>query len=70
MPTRSPSLWAHVDLLKLWAGQTISQTGSQLTLVALPLTAALTLRARPADMGLLTAAESAPFLFVGLLAGV
>lgn len=70
MPTRSPSLWAHVDFLKLWAGQTISQTGSQLTLVALPLTAALTLRARPADMGLLTAAESAPFLFVGLLAGV
>lgn len=69
MQTRSSSLWRHADFLKLWAGQTVSQAGSQLTLVALPLTAALTLHARPSEMGLLTAVESAPFLLIGLPAG-
>jgi len=35
------SLWRHLDFLRLWAGQTVSQFGSQITLLALPLTAAL-----------------------------
>lgn len=70
MPTRLTGLWRHSEFLKLWAGQTISQFGSQVTLLALPLTAALTLHATAADMGLLSAAETAPFLLVGLLAGV
>jgi MFS family permease len=68
--TRATSLWRHANFLRLWAGQTISQFGSQITLLALPLTAALTLRATPAEMGILSAAETAPFLLVGLFAGV
>jgi MFS family permease len=68
--TRFVGLWRHRNFLRLWTGQTISQFGSQITLLALPLTAALTLRATPAEMGILSATETAPFLLVGLFAGV
>jgi len=63
-------LWRHPDFLKLWVGQTISLCGSQVTYLALPLTAALALHATPAQMGFLTAAEYAPGLLVSLFAGV
>ncbi len=64
------SLWRNADFLKLWAGQTVSQFGSQVTVVALPLTAALTLHASAAQMGFLAASGTAPFLLIGLFAGV
>ncbi|MDQ6601536.1 MAG: MFS transporter, partial [Chloroflexota bacterium] len=64
------ALWRHADFLKLWAGQTVSQFGSQVTVLALPLTAALTLHANAANMGFLAAASTAPFLVFGLFAGV
>ncbi|MCA1644920.1 MAG: MFS transporter [Chloroflexi bacterium] len=63
-------LWRHSEFMKLWGGQTISQVGSQVTLLALPLTAVLVLHATPGQMGLLYAAETAPFLVVALAAGV
>jgi len=63
------SLWRHPDFLKLWGAQTISQIGSQITFLALPLTAVLVLGATPAQMGLLTALEGLPALLVGLHAG-
>lgn len=53
-----------------WLSSTISLFGSQVTLLALPLTAAVGLNASPAQMGLLRAAELAPFLLLGLFAGV
>jgi MFS family permease len=56
--------------MRLWAAQTISVFGSGFTQLALPLIAATTLRATPAQMGILGAAEFAPFLLVGLFAGV
>src|SRR5688572_17346806 len=64
------SLWRHRDLLKLWGGETISVFGSQVTVLALPLTAVLTLGAGARELGLLNAARFAPFLAVTLLAGV
>ena len=67
---RFSGLWRHPDFLKLWVGQTISVFGTQITLLALPLTAVLMLDASAAQMGLLGAAERAPFLLVGLFAGV
>ncbi len=71
MSTRRPGgLWGHQDFLKLWAGQTISQFGSQITILALPLVAAALLNASPLEMGILSAAEMAPFLLIGLPAGV
>jgi len=50
--------------------QSISQFGTHVSLLALPLAAAVTLDASPAQMGLLTALERLPFLLFGLLAGV
>ena len=64
------SLRHNRDFLNLWAGETVSLFGSQVTLLALPLTAVLLLGAGPFEMGLLTAAGYAPFLLIGLLAGV
>src|SRR5205807_602954 len=56
--------------LKLWAGQSISEIGSQITLLALPLVAILTLHAGALQVGVLSAVEFAPFIIVGLPAGV
>ncbi|HET9017650.1 MAG TPA: MFS transporter [Thermomicrobiaceae bacterium] len=70
MGDRFSGLWHHHDFLKLWGGQTVSLLGSQVTLLALPLIAVLTLHASPTQMGLLTAAQLAPYLVVGLFAGV
>ena len=64
------SLWRNADFLKLWAGQSISLIGSEVTALALPLTAALTLNASPAQMGILGAVQYAPALLLGLFAGV
>lgn len=64
------TLHGNTDFLRLWAAHSISQLGSHVTLLALPLTAAITLEATPGHMGLLTAAERVPFLVLGLFAGV
>ena len=63
-------LLRHPDFRRLWVAQTVSVVGSQLTSVALPLTAVLTLRATPLEMGLLGAAANMPILLGGLFAGV
>lgn len=68
--TTPPSLWRHRDFLKLWTGDTISQFGSQITFLALPITAAVLLGATPFEMGLLGTIEMLPFLLVSLPAGV
>jgi MFS family permease len=65
-----PPLLRQPEFLKLWAAQSISQLGDQVTLLALPLVAVLTLDASPAQMGFLVAAELLPHLFFSLLAGV
>lgn len=58
-----------MDFMKLWFGQTVSAFGSQVTGLALSLTAVLVLHATASDMGYLEALQSAPFLFA-LFAGV
>ena len=63
-------LWRHPEFVKLWAGETISQFGTQISQLAIPLTAALVLNATPLQMGLLGAFEFAPFLLLSLFAGV
>ncbi|MFF0458456.1 MFS transporter [Nocardia africana] len=54
----------------LWAGQSVSLIGSQVTILALPLVAAVTLGANAWQMGVLVAASRAPYLMLGLPAGV
>lgn len=56
--------------MKLWIGQSISQVGSQVTLLALPLTAILLFKATPFQVGLLSTLEFLPFLLFGLPVGV
>ena len=60
----------HRDFRLLWGGETVSQLGSQVSLLAIPLLAVRTLHATTFQMGLLTAASTAAFLIVGLPAGV
>jgi MFS family permease len=55
---------------RLWTSIVISSFGGQVTMLALPLTAALLLHATPTQMGLLTAMEIAPFVLFSLPAGV
>ena len=57
------------EFRKLWAGQAVSVVGSNVTLIALPLTAALTLDATSQEMGLLNAAGWLPILLFSLVAG-
>jgi MFS family permease len=55
---------------RLWASILISSLGGQVTMLALPLTAAVLLRATPTQMGWLTAMEILPFVLFSLPAGV
>lgn len=64
------ALWRHRDFMKLWTGETISQFGTAVTLLAMPLVAIETLDATPGQVGALTAIEFSPFILVGLPAGV
>jgi MFS family permease len=68
--TAAPAtLWRHRDFRHLWAAETVSQVGTQITLVALPVLAVTILHATPLEMGVLTALETAAFLLIGLPAG-
>ncbi len=55
---------------RLWTSILISSVGAQVTILALPLTAALLLDATPTQMGILTAVEVLPFALFSLPAGV
>jgi MFS family permease len=55
---------------RLWTSILMSSTGGQITMLALPLTAALLLNASPKQMGLLTALELLPFALLSLPSGV
>jgi MFS family permease len=57
------------DFGKLWAAQSISLVGTQVTALALPLTAILWLNASPFEVGLLASVQYLPFLLIGLPAG-
>ena len=63
-------LWRHPDFLKLWSAETISQFGSQVTGLALPLVAIITLDVSAFEVALLGIIEFAPFILISLPAGV
>ena len=63
-------LWRHSDFLKLWSAETISQVGSQVTGLALPLVAIITLDVSAFEVALLGVVEFAPFILISLPAGV
>jgi MFS family permease len=68
--TRRPGLIRHPDFLKLWSAETISQFGTQVSLLALPLIAATILNVPPFEFALLATLEFLPFILLSLPAGV
>ena len=64
------SIWRNPDLLRVLAGETTSDLGSQIGDLALPLAAALALQATPGQMAALGVAEFIPRTVVGPVAGV
>ncbi len=63
------SLFREHDFRQLWVGDTVSQFGTQVSLLAIPVIAVRTLGADARQMGVLTALETVAFLVVGLPAG-
>ena len=63
-------LWRDRSYLRLWSSMLTSSFANQVMLLALPLTAAVLLKATPTQMGLLTAIELSPFLLLSLPSGV
>ena len=63
------SLWRERDFTLLWGGQTVSEVGSQVTFLALPLLATISLHASTLEVALLSAATSLAFLLIALQAG-
>jgi len=67
--TRS-ALWRNRDFVHLWSAYTISEFGSQITLLALPLTAIAVLHASVFEISVLSTFSLLPMLLFGPLAGV
>jgi MFS family permease len=69
---RRPSgpLWSHRDFLKLWTGQSISEFGSQISQLAIPWVALVTLNATAFEVASLGTVEFLPFVLFTLPAGV
>jgi len=65
----SGELWRHADFLRLWSAQTISQFGSQISGLALPLVAILLLDASAFQVAALGVVEFLPFALFTLPAG-
>ena len=63
-------LWRHSDFLKLWSAETISQFGTQVSGLALPLVAIIVLDASAFEVAALGTVEFAPFILFTLPAGV
>ncbi len=68
--TPAGSLWHNADFVKFWAGETVSLFGTQVTYLALPLTAIYTFRASAAEVGVLRFVQLAPYIGLALLFGV
>jgi MFS family permease len=66
---RRGGLWHHLDFRRLWIGDSVSQFGTMISQLALPLVAILVVHASTFEVGLLTTFETVAFLLVGLPAG-
>lgn len=61
--------WLHRDFRRLWVAESVSQFGSAISELALPLVAILIVHASTFEVGLLAACATVPFVLVGLPAG-
>jgi MFS family permease len=63
-------LWRHPDFLRLWGAETVSQFGTQVSQLAIPLIAIIVLQASAFEVAALGAIEFLPFTLFALPAGV
>src|SRR6202021_35551 len=70
LPLAPTDLLRDATYRRLWTSILISSFGGQVTLLALPLTAAVLMHAAPTQMGMLTAMEIMPFVLFSLPSGV
>ncbi|GAA1585312.1 MFS transporter [Kribbella sancticallisti] len=68
--TEATSLWRNGDFLRFWFGETVSLLGSQVTALALPLTAISAFQATDEQVGVLRFLQLVPYLGLALLFGV
>lgn len=70
MASPRPSLLHHADFRKLWVAETVSQFGTQVSLLAIPIIAAVVLKVPADQFALLGFFEFLPFILISLPAGV
>lgn len=63
------SAWRRPAFLLFWSGETVSLFGTQVTVLALPLTAVLALGASATQLGLVRFAEAFPYILFTLMFG-
>ena len=68
-PRPIASVVRNADFVRLWVAQTISQFGTQVSLLAIPLVAVSLLEASPFEVALLGTVEFVPFILFSLPAG-
>ncbi|MEV8098146.1 MFS transporter [Kitasatospora sp. NPDC085879] len=68
--TAPRSLWRNRDFVRFWLGETVSLLGTQVTALALPLTAIGAFGATDEQVGLLRFLQLVPYLGLALLIGV
>lgn len=67
--TSAGGVWRDRDFRAYWAGHTVSQVGTAVTSIALPLVALFELDPSAGEVGLIGAAEFLPYLLLTLPAG-
>jgi hypothetical protein len=61
---RKSPLWRNRDFVRLWSAQTISQFGTQVTNLALPFTAIVTLKAGTFEIAALGVVDMLPWVLL------
>ncbi|GAA1570402.1 MFS transporter [Kribbella sancticallisti] len=67
---QAPTLWRNRDFRRFWFGESVSLLGTQITTLALPLTAIHAFGATDSQVGLLRFLQLAPYLGLALIFGV